>query len=228
MAMNKWSSWSWRSIAIAITAWRITTAAFAVELAGRATVIDGDTLEVKGQTVRLHGIDAAESGQRCVTPEKKIARPGKMATERLAALVKGGLVCKGSEFDDYGRLIAACRSSASSDINRQLVQEGLAWAFVKYSTDYAADEAAARDKGLGVWAMRCETPWGFREKRWTVNASKAPEGCAIKGNISERGRIYHMPWNRGYARTSINEARGERWFCDEAGAIRAGWRAVRD
>jgi endonuclease YncB( thermonuclease family) len=228
MAKKKRSNWSWRSLAIAFAACHITTTALAMELRGPATIIDGDTIEVKGQAVRLHGIDAAESGQRCITPESKIARPGKMATARLEALAKGGLVCKGTAFDGYGRLIATCRSSVSSDINRQLVREGLAWAFVKYATDYAGDEAKARDAGLGVWAMRCETPWGFREKRWTVNASKAPKGCAIKGNVSERGRIYHMPWNRSYARTSIDEARGERWFCDEADAIKAGWRAVKD
>jgi endonuclease YncB( thermonuclease family) len=222
------SNWQRRCIAASFLVLGFTWPALAIELAGKATIIDGDTIEVQDNTVRLHGIDAAETGQRCITPEKKIARPGKMAADRLDALTKGGVTCKGAERDDYGRLIAVCRSKASPDMNRELVREGLAWAFVKYSADYAGDEAKAREAGQGIWAMRCETPWTFREKRWTVNASKAPKGCAIKGNISERGRIYHMPWNRSYARTSIDEAKGERWFCDEAQAIKAGWRAVRN
>ncbi|MGY4748233.1 sunset domain-containing protein [Pannonibacter sp. Q-1] len=44
--------------------------------------------------------------------------------------------------------------------------------------------------------------------------------------MSKNGRIYHMPWSASYARTSINENKGERWFCTEAEAIAAGWRAA--
>jgi len=36
-----------------------------------------------------------------------------------------------------------------------------------------------------------------------------------------------MPWQNTYEKTSINEAKGERWFCDEGEAERAGWRRAR-
>ena len=53
--------------------------------------------------------------------------------------------------------------------------------------------------------------------------------AAWPGNITSRGRrIYHMPWGRWYRRTKIETARGERWFCSEAEAIRAGWQASRN
>jgi endonuclease YncB( thermonuclease family) len=53
-------------------------------------------------------------------------------------------------------------------------------------------------------------------------------GCVIKGNISASGeRIYHVPGNRYYNETHINESRGERWFCSEKEAVAAGWRPAK-
>lgn len=49
-------------------------------------------------------------------------------------------------------------------------------------------------------------------------------GCVIKGNISINSgeRIYHMPGQLHYAETVISPQYGERWFCSEADAVRAG------
>ena len=53
-------------------------------------------------------------------------------------------------------------------------------------------------------------------------------GCDIKGNINDRGeRIYHVPGQEYYHATRISLSRGERWFCSEAQARRAGWRKSR-
>ena len=53
-------------------------------------------------------------------------------------------------------------------------------------------------------------------------------GCRIKGNISSSGeRIYHVPGGEWYDRTKITAGKGERWFCTEAEAQAAGWRASR-
>lgn len=57
-----------------------------------------------------------------------------------------------------------------------------------------------------------------------VSAPAQENGCRIKGNISDRGRIYHLPGSDSYDRTKIDTSRGERWFCSEAEARAAGWR----
>jgi len=51
------------------------------------------------------------------------------------------------------------------------------------------------------------------------------EDCVIKGNISSSGeKIYHVPSQRYYNQTVITTSKGERWFCNEEEAKKAGWR----
>ena len=50
--------------------------------------------------------------------------------------------------------------------------------------------------------------------------------CRIKGNISDKGeRIYHVLGSSSYEKTRITSSKGERWFCTEDEARKAGWRA---
>jgi len=49
--------------------------------------------------------------------------------------------------------------------------------------------------------------------------------CDIKGNINANGeKIYHTPDCPSYEKTVINEEKGEKWFCSDEEAIKAGWR----
>lgn len=102
-----------------------------------------------------------------------------------------------------------------------MVREALACSFCRYSSDY--NDRAAR---VGIWEAQTEPAWDYRAHRWDVALQDAPEGCPIKGNINREGeRIYHAPWSPWYARTKVNEATGEKWFCSEGDALAAGWRA---
>ena len=96
--------------------------------------------------------------------------------------------------------------------------------------DYDLSEKTAQVLGLGLWAGSMQEPSAYRaDQRAPLPDIEAPDAsCIIKGNISGSGRIYHMPYNRDYANTRINEASGERWFCSEAEARAAGWRAARN
>ncbi|RYG57835.1 MAG: thermonuclease family protein [Alphaproteobacteria bacterium] len=209
-----------------LAAWFLALVCGVQAQAAPIKIIDGDTIEKGGVRIRLHGIDAPEAGQKCDGSGKKKWNCGQVAIARLEALVFSGrdLVCDNRGEDGYGRVIAVCKIG-DVDINATMVQTGSAWAFRKYSTDYASIEDQAHAKHVGIWQADTQTPWDFRAEKWASAEQESPNGCPIKGNISENGHIYHAPWSPWYKRTKVNEARGERWFCTEAEAVQAGWRA---
>jgi len=57
--------------------------AFAAEIAGRASVVDGDTIEIAGQRIRFDGIDAPESRQVCRTASGEAYRCGRVSADAL-------------------------------------------------------------------------------------------------------------------------------------------------
>ncbi len=202
---------------------------FSVSTPAEATevhVIDGDTLKVDGKTIRIFGIDAPEAGQSCRKPGGGTWQCGQAAISQMEkAAAEGDVTCDDRGLDVYGRTLAVCKVSGL-DLGRLMVKEGLAWAFRRYSEDYVGVEDEARAAAAGVWEQETEAPWDFRQNRWDVAAQKAPEGCPIKGNINRKGEhIYHAPWSPWYSRTKVSVENGERWFCDEGEAIKAGWRA---
>ena len=202
-----------------------------VALTGSARIIDGDTLEVRGTRVRLYGIDAPEHAQRCRSGGR-LWSCGRAATRALSSRIgQNAVSCKIRDQDRYGRSIAVCRTRGE-DVNAWMVTEGWAFAYRKYSRRYVAEEMAARTARRGVWQGDVVAPWDWRRgKRLAGEGATEKPGsgrCRIKGNISKGGkRIYHVPGGRFYDRTRINTSQGERWFCSEAEAHRAGWRRAR-
>ena len=205
-------------------------AAQSMGLQGVALVVDGDTLDLQGQRIRLHGIDAPERGQSCKDADGMSWPCGQRAALALADRIgRRPVTCVGTGSDTYGRIIAICYRN-DVDLNAWLVANGHAQAYRKYSRDYVTEEEQAQRAQLGIWAGRFIAPWDWRrgDRLDPVAASKpntAPDGCGIKGNINRDGvRIYHMPGQQHYSRTRINTGTGERWFCSEAEAQAAGWR----
>jgi hypothetical protein len=115
-------------------------------------------------------------------------------------------------------------SLGAIDLNAEMVRRGLAWAFVKYSRTYVDAEAEARTLRLGIWDGEATPAWIYRARAWEQADDAAPGGCAIKGNISRAGHVYHLPWSPWYGKVKVDPQRGERWFCSEAEAQAAGWR----
>ena len=57
------------------------------DLKGKPRVIDGDTIEIAGERIRLHGIDAPEAKQTCADKDGKPWACGQEATFALANLI---------------------------------------------------------------------------------------------------------------------------------------------
>jgi endonuclease YncB( thermonuclease family) len=195
-------------------------------VSGQAKVVDGDTIEIDGVRIRLEGIDAPEATQTCGRRWIGAWGCGAVAATELAKLVAAQPVtCESRGTDKYGRMLGSC-FAGKLDINAEMVSRGLAWAFVKYSTAYQKAEADARARKVGIWQGEALPPWEYRQGRWATAESIAPESCAIKGNVTANGRIYHMPWSPWYDQIRMDPEKGKRWFCTEAEAVAAGWRPV--
>ena len=200
------------------------------DVTGRARVIDGDTLEIATQRIRLHGIDAPEARQFCRREDG--AWPcGAEATKALRSIIRNAAVsCAERDQDRYGRIVAVC-FVAGEDLNAAMVLRGWALAYRRYSVDYVKAEAAARTARAGLWTGEFIPPWDWRRGKRLANGNanqEAPNQCRIKGNISKKEtKIYHVPGGRWYDRTKIDIAKGERWFCSEPEAGAAGWRKAK-
>ncbi|GGI23281.1 thermonuclease family protein [Pedobacter mendelii] len=128
-------------------------------------IIDGDTMEVLYKhapvKVRLAHIDC---------PEKRGSQPfGNNAKKALSDLCFGQMVnVKGEKYDRYKRLIAVVINKKKQIINQEMIRQGMAWHFKKYSSDklYAKLEIIAREKKVGLWHdVNPIAPWEWRKSK---------------------------------------------------------------
>ena len=130
---------------------------------GRANIIDGDTIHINKNKIRLHGIDAPETKQKCLINNKEWSC-GKNATKALKKIISDQIVnCKIIDKDKYNRLIGICFAN-NININKKMVRNGWAIAYRYYSKDYIIDENIAKKKKIGIWVGTFEDPYYFRKK----------------------------------------------------------------
>ena len=134
------------------------------DITGKPCVIDGDTIHIGDTKIRLHGIDAPEIKQTCRTSKGKEQMCGVLAKQALERLVKGqDVTCKGDTRDRYKRLIAVCYVG-QLNINEQMVADGWALAYRRYSTDYVRAETLAKSRREGMWRTEFVPPWKWRKR----------------------------------------------------------------
>ena len=179
-------------------------------------VQDGDTISVmrdgRAERVRVDGIDAPEGGQDF----------GNRAKQFLSGLVFGKIVeIEVRDTDRYGRTVGRVMVDGR-DAGLDVVRAGLAWHYVRYSSDplLASAEREARVARRGLWVQPTPlAPWEFRRPSGTQGiAGLAPRASGpYHGNL--RSRVFHGPGCQHY---DCPNCRAE--FESPADATTAGYR----
>ena len=173
-------------------------------------VIDGDTfISQEGDYIRLAGIDAPEYPNQCLSQEAK---------ERLTELISGEEIkIERVKKDKFGRTMAFV-FKGQLFIDRILLSEGLGRVLEKIDSRYQSElikaEMEAKKLKKGIWSSLCQPP----------------KNCRIKGNYrrDKKTKIYHLPECYNYEKIIVNQKEGDRWFCNEEEARKAGFTKSQD
>ena len=171
-------------------------------------IIDGDTfLTQSGQMIRLSNLNAPEAGM-CGSDE---------ATEELKSLLTDKPLYQKVIFvDSYKRLVSLVYSPDGS-VNEAMLRSG----WVRFDSGNGPEKEKfqtarqhAIDHKLGIYSEKC------------LSTKPDRPGCDIKGNNRNGNdeKIYTLPGCPNYPQTILQKDLGDRWFCTESEAIKAGFK----
>jgi endonuclease YncB( thermonuclease family) len=223
--------------------------AVAADISGVPKIREADQIAIGNTRIRLSGIDAPSVDQLCLNTKGDRWTCGVAARDELIKHTDNkSWTCHLGQSDRRGHVMARCEVGGE-DIQKWLVRSGWALAYKRFSHDYDADEAHARDQKAGMWQGAFIAPWDWRvrnKKTPILGAVKVPENahavllasasgpvapspdCTIKGNVNSSGEcIYHKPTSRWYAQIKMQISKGTRWFCSVEEAEAAGCRETR-
>lgn len=120
------------------------------ELAGVATVVDGDTIEVAGERLRFRDVRAPELHDPAGPP----------AADFLAELVEGRrVVCTTRGRGKYGRLLGDCRvEGATATLQEALLRAGWALPYARAPVRLKAIAETAHAARRGIWCVLPAAP----------------------------------------------------------------------
>lgn len=151
------------------------------QISGKAYVIDGDTIDIRGDRLRLFGIDAPEMDHPY----------GRKSKSAMIALCKGKTIhAVVTDVDDYGRLVAKCTRADGMDLSAELVRQGLALDWPKFSGGvYAHLEAADARKRMWRAAIRqgksgAEAARQAKAVAQSISVTEGRESAAAEASVA--------------------------------------------
>ncbi len=138
---------------------------FNKKFAGIGAVIDGDSIKVGKNEVRLFGLDAPEYSQTCFDATQNEYSCGKMSREFLVNFAQGKEIeCIYAQMDKYNRFLSKCFVDKAS-INEAIIKNGMAviYNFNESDQKMIELEKIAKEKKLGIWKGAFQLPRAYRK-----------------------------------------------------------------
>ena len=132
-------------------------------IVGHAKVIDGDTIDINGQRIRLAYIDAPETKQQCF--KQKVGYScGMFSKDTLSKLAEiGEFKCVKLKLDIYKRILGEC-FLFDININKFMVRSGNAILY-RNTKIYQESQIAAENESVGIWGYDFQEPWLWRKTK---------------------------------------------------------------
>ena len=218
-----WLACPWSSGPAATAAGRRRQAALAAWPRSSMATLSSSTTCASAWRASMRRKPARPASAGCSAP----GPAAREATDALARLVEGKQVrCEPRGLDKYGRTLGVCFRRRPG-CERLDGAPGACLGLRQVLHELCEGRgASARRSASASGRARRRRPGNIASSAGHSAEPQAPQGCAIKGNVTAHGKIYHMPWSPWYAQIRMDPDKGRRWFCTEAEAVAAGWRPV--
>ncbi len=135
-------------------------------ISGSAKIIDGDSISIDGNEIRLYGIDAPEISQKCFDNDHNIYKCGIISKNHLAFLIGDNFVkCFYQKKDVYDRYLANCYIG-KDNINYKMIESGMAIIYNPITNNdkmlHNLEDNAKRNK-KGIWNGYFMIPKSYRK-----------------------------------------------------------------
>ncbi|MDX8455975.1 thermonuclease family protein [Mesorhizobium sp. VK9D] len=182
-------------------------------IAGVASVIDGDTIEIHGQRVRFNGIDAPEGKQYCDDAKGFEYPCGRRSAEALDSFLAASrpVQCTFVTWDRYHRYVGDCRRADGASVAAWMVEKGQALDWPRYSHGaYAEQQAKAEAAKVGLWVGNFQAPWDWRSSHGDGAAPPSqPLGIMSRKLVAQSGGLSCEP--RRYC-SQISSCDAAQWY----------------